>query len=100
MKDLTLSDESIRAKCQLQSRLHVSAYNNDQVAHKPVSEFSEFHRHCHSHADSKFKTSWEVSLLIADGDHSVFPNVEVAPRIYLSLMASKATALERDHSRD
>jgi len=76
-KDLTLSNEFIRAKCQALA----STYKKDLVADELVSELSKFHHYCHSHADSEVETlraAEQYSMLIADGVQSVFPNVEVA----------------------
>ena len=75
-KDLTLSYELIRAKCQALA----STYKNDLVADELVSQLSQFRHYCHSHADSEVETlgaAEQYSLLIADGVQSVFPNVEV-----------------------
>ena len=47
-KDLTPSNELIRAKCQALA----STYKNDIVADELVSELSQFRHCCHSHADS------------------------------------------------
>jgi len=76
-KDLTLSNELIRAQCQALAAI----YKNDLVADELVSEVSQFRHYCHSHADSELVTvgaANQYSLLIADGVKSVFPNVEVA----------------------
>ena len=106
-RNLTFSNKSIRAKRQLHT------YKNDLWPRPSCSQailriFRISSLLSYSHAESDVKTSWELgkcSLLIADGVQSVFPYVEVYNECstYLSLsflMVSKATALERDHSRD
>jgi hypothetical protein len=95
LKDL--SHEFFSAKCQALAL----TYKDDLVADDLVSELSQFRHYCHSHADNEIEAlgaAEQYSLLKADGVESVFPNVEVALRIYLSLMVSNCTG-ERSFSR-
>ena len=94
LKDL--NNELIGVECQALASL----YKDDLFADKLVSKLSKIRYDCHSHADSEIETLGAAErylLLKADGIQSVFPNIEVALRIYLSLMVSNSTALERYH---
>jgi len=100
-KDLTLSKELITAKCQALA----STYKNDIFADELVSELSQFHHYCHSHADSEVETvgaAEQYSLLIADCVTSVFLIVEVARilnNVVDSLLKSRLLSLNKVKSK-
>jgi len=79
-----------------------SVYKDDLVADELVSEYIHFQQYCQTAAaDSENKTygaAEQYSLMKADGVESVFQNIEVALRIYLSLMVSNCSG-ERSFSR-
>lgn len=96
-----LSCELINIKCHALA----SMYKDDLVADEMVSEYSHFQEYCQiaaaAAAESENKTfgaAEQYLLMKADGVESVFPNVEVALRIYLSLMVSNCSG-ERSFSR-
>lgn len=94
--------------CELSSvKCHTlaSVYKDDLVADELASEYLHFQNYCQIVIDAAnnenkktLGAAEQYSLMKADGVESVFPNVEVALRIYLSLMVSNCFG-ERSFSR-